>query len=85
MDKLFGILKTHLEPDQHYKFYQKVQSSEESVAKFVAELKRLAATCDFKDHLNEALRDHFVCGLKMAVARKKLLDQKELTLKKQWS
>jgi len=33
------------------------------IAEYVAELRSLAAHCDFGDYLEEALRDRLVCGL----------------------
>ena len=83
--ELLDTLQSHLQPEpiiivECYKFYQRSQNSDESVVAFIAELKRLAATCDFKTHLDEALRDHLVCGLRSVGARKKLLGQKDLTL-----
>ena len=38
-----------------------------------ANLKHLASTCQFGTHLNEALRDRFVCGLRSKDTQKKLL------------
>ena len=43
------------------------------MSKFGANLKRLASTCNFGAHLNDALRDRFVCGLRSANVKKKLL------------
>ena len=43
-----------------------------------ANLKRLVTTCNFTTHLNEALRDRFVCGLQSKGIQKKLLTE-ELT------
>ncbi|XP_026746710.1 uncharacterized protein LOC113507973 [Trichoplusia ni] len=39
---------------------------------YVAELKKLARYCKFKDNLNENLRDQFVCGLQSEVIRQRL-------------
>lgn len=36
--------------------------------------------CEFGDHLNEALRDCFVCELKSGVMQKCLLPEVDLTL-----
>ena len=85
--ELLDALQSHLQPEpvviaERYKFYQRSQNSDESVVAFIAELKRLAATCDFKTHLDEALHDRLVCGLRSVGARKKLLGQKDLTFHK---
>ena len=37
--------------------------------------------CQFGEHLNESLRDHFVCGLKSEVMQKRLLPEVDLMLK----
>ena len=49
------------------------------IAEFVAELKRLAATCEFGQYLNDALRDRFVCGLLHEGMQKHLLSEPDLT------
>ncbi len=51
----------------------------ESVSDYVAELRRLATHCEFGEHLEEALRDRFVCGLKDEAAQKRLLTKANLT------
>ena len=58
---------------ERYRFHNCVQKEGESVSEFVANLKRLASTCNFGAYLNEALRDRFVCGLRSANIKKKLL------------
>jgi len=37
--------------------------------------------CKFKDHLDEALHDHFVCGLKSKAIQKRLMTDGDLDLK----
>lgn len=59
---LAKILKHHFAPKklviaERYRFHNCSQAASESVSAFVANLKRLAATCSFGTHLNEALRD----------------------------
>ena len=58
------------------------QHESETVAQFVVELKRLALKCEFGTFLEEALRDRLVCGLKSVQIQKKLLAERDLTLKK---
>ena len=50
----------------------------------MAELRKLAIHCNFGTHLEDALRDRLVCGLKPALqgVQKKLLCMKELKIKK---
>ena len=81
-DKSYAELKqalsAHLSPKplvigERYRFYQRDQRQSESIAAYVAELRRLSRTCAFGDHLKEALRDRFVCRLRSAATRRKLL------------
>ena len=78
-------LKNHFEPApliiaQHFHFHQRNQAPGESIAEYVAELRRLAATCMFEAYLEEALRDRLVCGLRSEVIQKRLLAEASLTL-----
>ena len=43
---------------------------------------RLSTHCDFKSYLNEALRDHLVCGLRSESSQRRLLAEKDLSLQK---
>ena len=66
-EELAAVLKEHFAPKklviaERYRLYSCSQAANESVSSFVANLKRLATTCNFGTHLNEALRDRFVCG-----------------------
>ena len=49
---------------------------------YLAELRRLAATCDFKDFLQEALCNRFVCGITNEAVQHRLLMESELTFTK---
>ena len=71
-------LKAHFSPKANVaaetsRFNQCHQQDNESVKDFANRLKRLAATCEFGNHLNRALRDQFVQGLKSRPLTKKLL------------
>ena len=67
--KLAETLTDHFEPKllviagRFYFHSQHSQKAGESIAEFGAELRRLAAHCEFRNYLNEALRDRFVCEL----------------------
>ena len=52
------------------------------MAEYLAELRRLATHCEFKDYLSEALRDRLVCGLRNESIQKNLLARADLTLAK---
>ena len=63
---------------QRYRFHTHFQK-EESVTEFTTALRWLAAKCEFKTFLDEALRDQFVVGLKDGNIQRKLLGTVELT------
>ena len=53
-------MKTHLDPKplviaQRFKFHQRNQKSGESIAQFVAELRKCAEHCDFQNKLDETI------------------------------
>lgn len=75
--KVDELMRQHLQPApsslaERYRFRQKRQESEEDVAKYVAELKRLSRNCKFSSNLNENLRDQFICGIRSDVIRQRL-------------
>ena len=72
-----ATLKSHYEPKslvivERFHFHKREQAAGESIAEYIAELRRLAAKCAFAGHLDEALRDRFVCGLKSEATQKRL-------------
>ena len=76
--ELTAVLKEHFGPkklviSERYRLYSCSQAANESVSSFVASLKWLATMCNFGTHLNEALRDRFVCGLQSDSMKKKIL------------
>ena len=72
-DTLVERLTNHIHPKssvvaERYKFGCQRQRDSESIADFVADLRSLAARCNFKaDALDETLRGRFVCGLSKEV------------------
>ena len=77
---LATILKDHFAPKklviaERYIFHNCTQREGESVSSFAANLKHLAATCQFGTHLNEALHVRLVCGVKSKEIQKKLLTE----------
>ena len=63
------MLREHFEPKKVviascFQFHQWQQRPGETVAMFLAMLRKLAVPCDFGDALDEALRDRLVCGLR---------------------
>ena len=66
--EIVAVQTKHCEPKplviaKKFPFHCKQQTTGESVSGHVAELRRLATNCEFGAYLEEALRDHFVCGL----------------------
>ena len=65
---LMETLRKYFEPKKvvmaaRYQFHQRQQQSGESVATYLAELRKMAVPCEFGATLGEALRDRLVCGL----------------------
>jgi len=84
LQKLLEALRKHYEPKrvviaERFTFHRRNQEVDESIADYVAELHKLTLNCDFKYHLDELLRDHFVCGLQSEAVQKQLLTESELT------
>ena len=82
--ELVAELKKHFEPRklviaERFNFHRRNQSPDESIADYVAELRRLSTNCDFGNYLEEALRDRLVCGLRSEVTQKQLLTEADLT------
>ena len=87
LDDLIKTMEDHFEPvpiirAECFQFYKRDQKSGETIADFVVELRRLATNCKFGAHLDDALRDRFVCGLNNEAIQKRLLLEKDLTMSK---
>ena len=84
-EELVTCLQNHLQPKptviaERYKFHQRIQGSSETVAEYLAALRRAAADCRFEGFLEQALRDRFVCGLTSEHLRRRLLLEKDLSV-----
>ena len=64
---------------QCYRFNSRSREPGESVATYVAELRRLAEFCNFGMTLNKVIRDRLVCGVNNESIQKKLLGEHNLT------
>jgi len=78
LEEIVRALKEHYEPKrlviaERFNFHRRQQGKTETVAQFVAELRRLAVHCEFGHYLEEALRDRVVCGFRHEAVQKKLL------------
>ena len=85
--ELVEVLKVHLKPKrliiaERFHFHQRVQEEGETVATYMAALRRLADKCEYGGHLTQALRDQFVCGLRGVAIQRKLLTMDGLTMEK---
>ena len=67
---------------QRFYFNSCVQKESESIAQFVAELRRLAVHCEFEGTLEIMLRDRLVCGVRDPQLQKRLLAERQLTFSK---
>ena len=84
-EDLKAVLLAHFRPKplliaERFRFYQRNQAAGESVHDFLADLRRIAITCEFKDFLNQALCDHFVHGLRAEGMQKRLLTKPDLNI-----
>ena len=86
IDALNKVLHDHLQPSTilitgRYKFYKRDQDERETITDYVAALRKLSLHCEFKEFLNDALRDKFVCGIRDHNIRKRLLVERKLDVK----
>ena len=62
-----------------FKFYNRSQGTNESIAEFAAGLKACAHSCNFGETLKEMLRDRLICGMKNEATQRALLAEENLT------
>ena len=67
---------------ERFVFYQRNQKAGESISNYVASLKALAGTCEFKDNLVEMLRDRFIQGISNSETQHLLLSDPTMTFDK---
>ena len=80
-------MRAHHEPRlsviiQRYKFNSRQCLPSESIAEYVAALRKLAEFCNYGESLDKMLRDRFVCGIAHPTVQKRLLTETELTFTK---
>ena len=86
VEELFETSKEHLKPQpiviaERYKFCCRDQKENETISDYIAVLRKLTLNCNFREFLDETLRDRFVCGLINGSIRRRLLAEQTLTLK----
>ncbi|XP_028177079.1 uncharacterized protein LOC135088230 [Ostrinia nubilalis] len=79
-DELF-LLKKNLTVQRHH-FFTRDQLDGETIDQYSLELRKLASKCEFKDLLDDLIRDRLICGLKENALRERLLREPDLTLQK---
>ncbi|KRX70464.1 hypothetical protein T06_14280, partial [Trichinella sp. T6] len=82
-DEIISVLNDHFAPQpseivNRHIFYQRKQRPGETVAEFIADLRRLAQGCNFVD-LETMLRDRLACGLRDEAVQLRLFAKKVLT------
>ena len=65
---LTRLLKGHIEPKplviaERFHLHKWSQQAGETIAEYLAELRHLAATCNFGEYLQEVLKGRLVCGI----------------------
>lgn len=85
--EMVRVLQDHLNPKplliaERFRFYKRNQLKKETIAVFVAELRKLAEHCEFGGNLADTLRDRFVCGLDRENIQKRLLTERDLTFQR---
>nr|XP_029730116.1 uncharacterized protein LOC115267334 [Aedes albopictus] len=63
-------------------FASRKQLEHESLSEYLMDLEKLAQTCNFEDHLDKAIRNQFVFGIRNRVIQSRLLEIRNLTLAK---
>ena len=82
LDELVTVLTEHYSPRpsevmQRFRFNSRSRKGGESVAAYVADLRRLAEFCNFGDTLSKMLRDRLVWGINDDKIQAKLLQEKD--------
>ena len=77
-DQLMIAMKTNLYPKplkivKRFKFHQQSHKEGETIAQYLAKLRKLTQHCDFEDKLDETLTDRLVCGMLSGQIQKRLL------------
>ena len=85
VDKVLKLLEAeHLEEIneiyESYVFFTRQQEEGEPITSYIAELKRLAGTCNFGNLSDRLIRDRIFCGVADPFSRKSLLSQAKLDL-----
>lgn len=66
---------------ERFRFQKRNQQDIVSVSDFVVARKQLSTNCDFSAHVDDALRDKFVSGLRSEAIQRKLQAETNVTFK----
>ena len=82
--QIVEVLPKHLTPKritiaERFKFSKRDQLDGESINNYVAALRKLSATCNYGEFLDDALTERFVCGLRSRVIQNRLLTEADLS------
>jgi len=85
--ELIELLQKRYDPKPSFivqclKFYNRTQAADELVSTYLAALHQIAEHCEYKETLNDMIRDRLVCGINHEGIQKKLLAEKNLTYEK---
>ena len=83
-EDLVKLVREHYSPRrseivQRFKFNSRTRKQEESVSTFIAELRKQSELCNFRNMLDDMLRDRLVCGINHPGIQKRLLSESDLT------
>lgn len=91
-EELVELLQDHLCPEpnvviQQHRFLSRQQAEDENIARYVAELRQLAASCQFQCQCKKSIADvflraQFIRGIADAGIREKLLQSSEVKFEK---
>ena len=86
-NKICEQLEKHFSPKpvkiaERFRFHNRRQQSGETVADYLADLRKLAIHCEFGEFLEDALCDRLVCWLKDEAMQRRLLGEADFPLKK---
>lgn len=89
-ENLVGCLRSYFKPKVNivatrFRFHKRIQLPSETVNSYMNCLRQIAATCDFGDFRDQALRDQLICGLWNETAQSKCLSDPEITLDKAYN
>lgn len=78
------VVGDHLHPKpsemaERYRFRQRRQLPTETIGQYVAALKKMSRYCEFKEAMEENLKDQLVCGLKSDIIRQRLFAEPKLS------